>query len=117
MSRPLPTRPLLLLALALPASAGDFSNVAGSVGANTSGGKDGGVNASDFNNDGWPDLLVNREGSSRLYFWDPSRSRYDDVTEDNADGLDDNETERSAIAADLNNDGYVDFAVNTSEYV
>ena len=92
-----------------------FSNVAASLGINTSGTKDGGICWADFNQDGYPDLVVNTNDvsiASRLYFSNGGSS-FTDVTATNASGLDDSVKDRSAIAADFNNDGYMDFAVNT----
>ena len=89
--------PLVLLVLAsAPAAAGDFTNVAKSVEADIGSNKDGGVTSADFNNDGWPDLLVNKNATdSRLLFWDTSKEEYDDVTKAKANGLTKTKTERA----------------------
>ncbi|MCB0213177.1 MAG: VCBS repeat-containing protein [Anaerolineae bacterium] len=97
-----------------------FSEIAGDVHLNTKGDKDGGLSWGDFNNDGCLDLLVNTDDDTirtRLYQSDcnlPDPS-FTDVTGSHAAGLlNDFTTERSAIWGDVNNDGYLDFAVNTS---
>jgi len=91
-----------------------------SIGLDTLGDKEGGLSWGDFNNDGCLDVLVNtNDGASyfsRLYQSDcilPNPS-YSDVTNTHATGLASQRTERSAIWGDVNNDGYLDFARNTS---
>ncbi|MCB0193629.1 MAG: VCBS repeat-containing protein [Anaerolineae bacterium] len=97
-----------------------FSEIGDDVHLDTGGDKDGGLSWGDFNNDGCLDLLVNTDDDNlrtRLYqsncnLPDPS---FTDVTDSHAAGLlNDFITERSAIWGDVNNDGYLDFAVNSA---
>ncbi|MEM9022972.1 MAG: FG-GAP-like repeat-containing protein, partial [Bacteroidota bacterium] len=99
-------------------SGGQFTEIADGLGINLGGSKDGGITWADFNNDGLMDVLVNTSNTindSRLYFANDSTGTilFDDKTATHATGLTDNNTERTAIAADLTNDGYVDFVRNT----
>lgn len=104
------------LALALSA----FEDQAAGVDLATAGTKDGGLSWGDFNNDGCLDLLVNTADTTlqtRLYQSDCSLPdpTFSDVTATHAAGLLENGiTDRSAIWGDVNNDGNLDFAVNTS---
>lgn len=107
----------IAVGVAAPAQA-DFTRVTGS-GLETPGDKDGGLCWADFNDDGFLDVLVNTMSDdaanrSRLLFSDgalPSPS-FTDVTDTHAAGFTREVTERSAIAADLNNDGYNDIIRN-----
>ncbi len=95
---------------------GQFVNATNFYNLNLGGAKDGGLTWADFNNDGNIDVLVNTTNTtndSRLYFADAAGLlTFTDVTTTNASGLLDNNCRRTAIAADLNNDGYVDFLRN-----
>ena len=98
--------------------------MAADVGLDLGGAKDGGFTWADFNNDGLLDLFVNTNvdnatGRSRLYFArrDGAAIVFDDVTADRAPGITRVLTERSAVAADLNDDGYVDFVRNANPIV
>ena len=106
--------PCALFLVAWPAHA-DFNDATMTYRANVAGGKDGGIHWVDLNEDGRADLIVNTgsgSAASRILFW--TGNGYDDVTATHAPGLLSNVTERSIIAADVNHDGYVDFARNSS---
>ncbi|GAB4406551.1 MAG: hypothetical protein OHK0053_32860 [Microscillaceae bacterium] len=113
---------LLILWLVHPYIYGQsFNNLAGTVGLALGGNKDGGHAWGDFNNDGCLDVLVNTNnntGRTRLYLSNcqanPDLITFSDVTATYAAGLLNNTLERSAVWADYNNDGYLDFARNTS---
>jgi len=102
--------------LSTDCSAQQFTEIAVSVGLNTSGNKDGGVAWGDFNNDGCLDLIVNTStgAETRLYLSDCNlpNPTFTDVTDSLAAGLSLNTLERSVVWADCNNDGYLDFARN-----
>ncbi|MDX1908363.1 MAG: FG-GAP-like repeat-containing protein [Bacteroidia bacterium] len=93
-----------------------FTESAAAWKLNITGAKDGGHAWGDYDGDGDFDLLLNRGenasgGDSRLYRNDGSS--FTDVTGSLAPELDDRTRERSAIWADLNNDGRLDFIRNT----
>ena len=77
------------------------------------GNKDGGFAFCDFDLDGDFDLLVNRNDRSFLYENDGGTS-FNDITSSQAPELSNSARERCAVWGDLNNDGYPDFARNTS---
>ena len=96
---------------------GLFTEVGSSLGLDLTGAKDGGLAWGDFNNDGLYDVIVNTNDwskYSRLYFASNSGGSivFNDVTATHAAGLLNNVTERQALAADFNNDGYVDIVRN-----
>ena len=106
---------MLILVTTVVGYAQSFTNVAASVGLATTGSKDAGACWADFNQDGYPDLVLNTESTSigsRLYFSNAASS-FTDVTATHASGLSASVKERSAVAGDFNNDGYTDFVVNT----
>lgn len=90
--------------------AGDFFNL------DLGGTKEGGLTWADFNNDGLLDVLVNTSNTtndSRIYFANKQGIlSFVDVTSSHAAGLLDNNLSRTALAGDMNNDGYVDFVRN-----
>jgi len=109
---------LLSLVLSYDANA-QFSNVATITGLNLAGSKDGGMAWADINEDGCPDLIVNTNDNTlktRIYFSDCNlpNPTFTDVTATHCPACLDNKTERSIIFGDLNHDGHVDFARNTS---
>lgn len=101
-----------------------FTNVAAAAGVDLDGNKEGGHCWADFNNDGYLDLLLNTSRNAnthrtRLYF-NNGDGTFTDVTNTHADGLINGfgaALGRSAVAADVNNDGYVDFARNNPNRV
>lgn len=98
-----------------------FSEMATGYGLATPGTKDGGLVWADFNGDGFPDVLVNSSEDteftrSTLLFWNGGTSTFVDVTATHAPQLRVTAVGRSAIAADVNNDGYVDFARCGSDF-
>ncbi|MFN0030678.1 MAG: Ig-like domain-containing protein, partial [Flavobacteriales bacterium] len=95
-------------------NAQSFTNQGVAAGVNLGGNKDGGICWADFNNDGLPDMVVNTDDNtnkSRLYFNDGDGT-FTDVTATNANDLDSQKKNRSAVAGDFNKDGFMDFAVN-----
>ena len=103
-----------------------FTEVANSRGIDMDGNKDGGFTFADFNADGYLDLMLNTfvddaNHRSRLYFNSgPPNFTFTDVTTTHAQGLiasglaGSSVMERSAVAGDLNNDGYPDFIRNAN---
>ncbi len=91
-----------------------FCNVTPNVGMFMNGSKEGGFCWADFNNDGFLDLVANSSDNTinnQIYFSNDAIT-FTNVTASHAAGLDNSTKERSAIAGDFNNDGYMDFAVN-----
>ncbi|MGF1532686.1 MAG: PKD domain-containing protein [Bernardetiaceae bacterium] len=107
-----------------------FAEVANAAGANLGGGKDGGSAWADFNNDGCLDLIVNTTGQgTRIFqsdcnlpnpqFTDVTAARVPLNANNDRDGNNQVDIlqinlERSAVWADLNNDGLPDFVRNSS---
>ena len=101
----------------------NFTNVAidgaGNAGSATavSGAKDGGFAWGDINQDGCLDLVVNTNSTTRILISDcalPTPS-FTDVTSSLCSGCLDNKTERTALLADINRDGYIDMLRNTAK--
>mgnify|MGYP000495328473 FL=1 len=82
--------------------------------------KAGGFSFADYDLDGDLDLLLNSDennGNRRSYLFRNDNGVFIDVTSSVAPGLKNARTERSAIWGDFNNDGFPDFAVNTSNRI
>lgn len=98
-----------------------FVELGNALGVDLGGRKDGGAAWGDFNGDGCPDILVNTDnntGRSRIYLSDCDLANgpaFTDVTSTHAAGLLRESTERCAIWADFNNDGYLDFGRNGND--
>lgn len=121
-------KPLFLLVLLLfvflsqPATlqAAYTGDVAGAAGVNSPGVKDGGASWADFNNDGCLDLLVNTQAGGPSYLYQQNSAggaclgTFADVTATAAPEIDDVQTERSAVWGDIDNDGDLDFAINSN---
>ena len=103
----------------------DFARVAGELQVN--GDKDGGVIWLDFDDDGCLDALINTQQNSlgSSLFWQSEsagvcQGTFVDVTSCLASGLNgplmptQTALERSVIAGDINNDGYIDFLRDTA---
>jgi gliding motility-associated-like protein/uncharacterized repeat protein (TIGR01451 family) len=91
-----------------------FTSVGTALGLNQAGNKDGGFCWADFNNDGFLDVQINSSDATtknQLYFSNGAIG-FVNVTATHAAGLDDVNKDRSAVSADFNKDGVVDFAVN-----
>jgi uncharacterized repeat protein (TIGR01451 family) len=94
----------------------ELTEGAAASGVAVGGAKEGGLAWCDFNGDGWPDLLVNTmvnsaSGRSRLLY-NLGDGTFADVTASHAAGLTRKLGRRSAICADVDNDGDLDFARN-----
>ncbi|MCP4655849.1 MAG: hypothetical protein GY856_10570 [bacterium] len=109
-----------------PGESWSFSDETASAGLGTAGVKSGGLAWCDFNHDGWPDALVNTgsgedSGRSYLYFNNAGGAdgivTFADVTETHAAGLIRHRGQRSAICADVNNDGWLDLARNDEDRI
>ncbi len=98
-------------------ASGNFAEGADFYNLDVGGTKEGGLTWADFNNDGFLDVLVNTTDGgidSRMIFSKQQGSlTFEDVTTTHADGLTNNTLGRTALAGDLNNDGYIDFVRNT----
>lgn len=100
-------------------SGGQFVESASFYNLDLGGAKDGGLTWYDFNRDDLVDVIINTDdgtNDTRLYFQQPDGT-FLDVTSTNAAALLTNNTERTVIAADLNNDGYVEFVRNDNNTV
>lgn len=92
-----------------------FSEQASAWGINLSGGKDGGHSFADYDNDGDLDLLINTDDWSKYSkLYRNNGNSFSDVTSSKAPDLLLNVRERAAVWGDLDNDGDLDFARNTS---
>ncbi|RMG23438.1 MAG: VCBS repeat-containing protein, partial [Bacteroidetes bacterium] len=84
--------------------------------------KQGGFAWGDLNNDGLLDVVVNTQenkssGRTRVLIaqGDPNNPTYQDKTSTYCKACKDREVSRSALMADINNDGYTDFIRNTHD--
>jgi uncharacterized repeat protein (TIGR01451 family) len=98
-----------------------FTNATARSGLGTPGAKTGGLAWCDFNDDRYLDVLVHtgtetESGRSYLYF-NNGDGTFSDVTSTHAAGLIRERGHRSAICADLNGDGYLDFGRNDERRV
>ncbi|MGH9866670.1 MAG: FG-GAP-like repeat-containing protein [Candidatus Polarisedimenticolia bacterium] len=96
-------------------AASPFTESAAALGLATPGPKEGGLAWCDFDGDGRLDVLVNAADTSHLYV--NEGAGFQDVTASHAAGLLESAAPRSAICADLNNDGHVDFARNAADRI
>lgn len=81
-----------------------FRNVTSQVGL--SGAKGFRVSISDFNNDNYPDIIVNYETNRYFYQFNPSAKTYTDITA--ATGVASGKKYNGCISADVDNDGDMD---------
>jgi hypothetical protein len=89
-----------------------FADVAVVVGLDVGGNKDGGLLWADFNDDGWLDAATNTlDQGTQLFFQSPP-GRFTPVTASHAPGLGAGFDLRSVLAADVNQDGWVDLVRN-----
>ena len=111
------------LALSNPTQGQNFTNVAGNGQDDSrvnNRNKDGGFAFADYDLDGDLDLLVNTNDDNRRrrsYLLRNDNGVFIDVTNSVAQNLRSQRTERAAIWGDFNNDGFPDFAVNTSNRI
>ncbi len=110
------------LSLSVSAFGQNFTNVAGNGQDDSDLNRDkaGGFAFADYDLDGDLDLLLNSDennGNRRSYLFRNDNGVFIDVTNSVAPGLKNRRTERSAIWGDFNNDGFPDFAVNTSNRI
>ncbi len=89
-----------------------FLDVAVVAGLNVAGNKDGGLLWADFNADGLLDAATNTLDQGTLVFFQLPGGRFNPVTASHAPGLADGFDLRSILAADVNNDGWVDIVRN-----
>lgn len=106
--------PLGVLALALVGhdAAADitFTESAATFGANVVGAKLGGVAWAELDGKPGLDLLVGSNAGTKLLFFDPGAMGYVDVTQTHGAEIGTITSDQVIIAADANNDGYVDLA-------
>jgi large repetitive protein len=100
---------------AIAIQAQSFTEQATSFGVGVTAVKDGGLCFADFNEDGFPDLVVNTQDNavSTVLLFSNGGAGFTDVTATHTNGLASTLKDRSAIAGDFNNDGHMDFAVNS----
>ncbi|GJM29658.1 MAG: hypothetical protein DHS20C17_22930 [Cyclobacteriaceae bacterium] len=111
----------ILQVVPTPELTAQFSNVSVAP-INKAVAKDGGVAWADFNNDGFPDLIINTNNSSNVngrtrIFISNSATSWTDITSANAPSLLSNTTERSVMAGDIDGDGDLDFMRSTSNRI
>lgn len=92
-----------------------FTEQAASFSVGVTAAKDGGLCFADFNEDGFPDLVVNTQDNAvgSVLLFSNGGSSFIDVTSTHTNGLSATLKDRSAVAGDFNNDGHMDFAVNS----
>lgn len=95
---------------------GLFAEAAADFGLDLGGAKDGGLTWYDLNRDDLVDVIVNTSNTTndtRIYF-QQSDGTFADVTSTHAPALLTNNCDRTALAGDMNNDGYVEFVRNSN---